>query len=139
MNTKFYCIKSLLKIWLLSVNFEKTTPLNEDRDQSKSSRSTVYMAVIGRGFRLYRKFLKVYGQQQNFQELLWLHSLTPLCWTSILFIIYVFTSTVTYLKYKIHLCITSNTSVDNQRNSVVNFWHFVANISTILNSNYFNQ
>ena len=41
--------KSFLKIWLLFVNFEKFTSVNEDRGQTKSS---VWRVVIGRGPRL---------------------------------------------------------------------------------------
>ena len=44
-----------MKIWLLSVNFEKITTINEDSDQSQSS---VWMAVIGRGLRLHRQISK---------------------------------------------------------------------------------
>ena len=58
--------KLFLKIWLQSVTLVKFTSINEDPDQSRSS---VWRGAIGRGFRLYRgKFLKVNGQQPNFQE-----------------------------------------------------------------------
>ena len=57
---------SFLKIWLLSVSFEKFTSLNHKSNQSQPSYwSTVIdvsqMAAIG-------EFLKVNGQQPNFQE-----------------------------------------------------------------------
>ena len=41
--------KSILKSWLLCVNFEKFTSMNEDRDQSEFS---VWSLAIGHGPRL---------------------------------------------------------------------------------------
>ena len=68
--------KSILKIWSLSVNFDKFTSINLWTDQSQDfKRST----VIGPSISLYRgEFLEVNEQQPNFQEGLLLHSLSPL-------------------------------------------------------------
>ena len=48
--------KSFLKIWLLRVNFENFTFINQKSDQSQSG---VWRAVIGRSFGLWREFLKL--------------------------------------------------------------------------------
>ena len=62
------------KIWLLCVNFEKFASINEDRDQSQPSKRST---VIRRSSRLWSKFLDLNEQQPNFQEWLYLHSLSP--------------------------------------------------------------
>ena len=60
--------KPILKIWLLSVNFEKFTSITFCGDQSQLfKRST----VIGQFIEV--SFSKLNGQQPNFQECICLH------------------------------------------------------------------
>ena len=57
--------KSFLKIWLLSVNFEKFTSINLSRDQSQHfKRST----VIGPSIRLWKWISQSWRKQPIFQE-----------------------------------------------------------------------
>ena len=55
--------KLFLKIWLLFVNFEKFTSINQDRDQSQIPKNST---VIGCGPRLIeaKKFSKVMNNKQ---------------------------------------------------------------------------
>ena len=72
---KWMLIKSILKIWLLSVDFEKFTSMNLWGTNHSTSNALLWLVspYVHRG-----EFLKDNGHQSNFQYCLCLHSLPPL-------------------------------------------------------------